>query len=147
MATLPICSLCKIPEKIRVSLEKEKKIFLVFSIFIVLIFEWFSIYYVSTHDQSKQIIYDVYLMFWYPLLTQLSMFIIFFSLFLWKERLHFCFRKSATTFYMSLYYLFGVFSVLFCVSSSFYYETVTTGSLSIARFLFLVSLWKNTSTN
>jgi hypothetical protein len=149
MAAVPVCALCKAPEIISKYLENRKKHFLKFSIFIILVIEWFSIFYNKTYTHPKHNIYDSYLMYYYPLLTQLALFVIFFSIFLWKDRLHFCFRKAATTFYLSLYYLLGVLSVLLCLSADFYYEAISIGSLAIASFIFIVSLlrssiWKNT---
>ncbi len=143
MAALPICSLCRGPERIRKAIEPNKKNFLVFSIFMVLLIEWFSIIYLNTYEQKQQIVYDKYLFFWYPLLTQLALFIILFSIFLWKERLHFCARKSATTFYLSLYYALGFFAVLFCLQAKLYYQIITISNLFVASYVFLVSIFKN----
>ena len=84
-----------------------------------------------------------YLFFWYPLLTQLALFVVFFSLFLWKERLHFCARKSAATFYLSLYYALGVFAVIFCMRESLYYQIVSISSLILASLVFLASILKS----
>ena len=143
MAAVGFCSLCRIPEKIRVYLESDKKLFLVFSIFMVLLIEWFSIGYLKFVPQVKPAFYEPYAMFWYPMLTQLALFIVFFSLFLWKERLHFCGRKSAATFYLSLYYLFGFLAVLFCFSANFYYTVISYTSIALASMLFIVSLFKS----
>lgn len=143
MAAVGLCSLCRVPEKIRVYLESNKKPFLVFSIFMVLLIEWFSIGYLKFVPQVKPAVYEPYTMFWYPMLTQLALFIVFFSLFLWKDRLHFCGRKSAATFYLSLYYLFGVLAVLFCFSANFYYTVISYTSIALASLLFIVSLFKS----
>lgn len=143
MAAVGFCSLCRIPEKIRVYLESNKKPFLVFSIFMVLLIEWFSIGYLKFVPQVKLVVYEPYTMFWYPMLTQLALFIVFFSLFLWKDRLHFCGRKSAATFYLSLYYLFGFLAVLFCFSANFYYSVISYTSIALASMLFIVSLFKS----
>lgn len=142
MASLPPCSLCRLSEGIRPYFENNKKLILVYSIFAILIIEWFSLFYQKIVPQTPNLVYDRYLFFWYPLLTQLALFVLFFSLYLWKERLHFCFRKSATTFYLSLYYLLGVFGVLFCIQANLYYTIISITSIGIATLIFIVSFFK-----
>jgi hypothetical protein len=141
MPAVPPCALCKTPEKIRIYLESNKKPVLVFSVFVVLLIEWFSIAYQKFVPQTPNLVYDRYLFFWYPMLTQLALFILFFSLYLWKDRLHFCFRKSATTFYLSCYYLLGFLGVLFCFSASIYYTIISFTSLVLGTLIFIVSLF------
>lgn len=141
MAAITKCSLCRLPNYVQTKLENKKKPFLVFSIFLILLIEWFSIIYLQ-HVQITENVTDFYIVKIYPFLTQLSLFILFASLFLWKEKLRFCFRKSATTFYLSLYYLFGCVAILFCLQSEIYYTVVSYGSLGIASFIFLISLFK-----
>jgi len=143
MASVALCALCRVPEKIRLYLESNKRTFIVYSIFLVLLAEWFSIIYQSVVPQTLNMVYDSYLFFWYPLLTQFVLGIVFFSLFLWKERLHFCGRKSATTFYLSMYYLLGFFAVLFCFSATFYYAIISYTSIGLATMLFVSSIIKD----
>lgn len=145
MPAVPPCALCKIPNKVQVYLEANKKPFLVYSIFVILVLEWFSIAYLKFSKQTLNPTnyYDFYSMKLYPMLSQLAMFVLFFSLFLWKDRLHFCFRKSATTFYLAMYYLFGFFAILFCFSASFYYEIISLGTIGIASLIFIVSFFKS----
>lgn len=142
MASVALCTLCRVPEKIRMYLDSNKKTFIIISIFIVLVTEWFSIIYQKIVPQTPNMVYDRYLFFWYPLLTQFVLFIILFSLFLWKERLHFCGRKSATTFYLALYYFFGFTAVLFCFSASIYYTIISYTSIALATIVFLASILK-----
>lgn len=142
MASLPPCSLCRLSENIRPYFENNKKTILIYSIFAILLIEWFSMGYQYIVPQTPNLVYDRYLFFWYPLLSQLSLFVLFFSLYLWKEKLHFCFRKSATTFYLSLYYLLGVVGVLFCIQANLYYTIISIGSIAIATLIFIVSFFK-----
>lgn len=142
MATLPTCALCKIPERVLQSVIKNKKMFLVYSIFIILLIEWFSLIYLKWFHKTTQIVTDYYVAKMYPFLSQLALFVMFFSVFLWRDRLHFCFRKTATTFYLSCYYLFNALSVLLCLNSSIYYELVSCGFLAIASLVFFVSFLK-----
>lgn len=143
MATLPPCSLCRVPEKVLQNLVKNKKMFLVYSIFIILLIEWLSFIYLKWFHVTTERITDFYVVKMYPFLTQLALFVMFFSVFLWRDRLHFCFRKTATTFYLSCYYLFNALSVLFCLNASIYYEFVAYGILGIASLLFFVSFLKS----
>lgn len=142
MASLSPCSLCRLSEGIRPYFETNKKTFLIYSIFVVILIEWFSMVYQYIVPQTPNLVYDRYLFFWYPLLSQLALFVLFFSLYLWKERLHFCFRKSATTFYLSLYYLLGVFGVLFCIQANLYYTIISITSIGLATLIFIVSFFK-----
>lgn len=142
MAALSPCSLCRIPERVLQSVVKNKKQFLIYSIFIILIIEWFSLFYLKVHHKPTQIVTDYYVAKMYPFLSQLALFVMFFSVYLWRDRLHFCFRKTATTFYLSCYYLFNSISVLLCLNASIYYEFISYGFLAIASLLFFVSFLK-----
>lgn len=139
MAVLHGCSLCKPADYIK-NKFKDKKFFLTYSIFMLLIFEWISAIYLNCFHTTTQLITDFYVVKMAPFLTNMSLFVVLFSLFLWKDRLHFCFRKSATTFYLSGYYLFNAVAVLFCINATIYYTIVAYGFLLIATFLFFVSL-------
>ena len=144
MAVVPVCSLCKPVETLNRFLEYKKKPFLKWAIIVVLFLEWLSLYLAYKFPPPENLKFDFYTMKVYPLLTQLVLFLVFFSFFLWKDRLHFCVRKSATTFYLSLYYLFGFISILFCLSASVCYQIVSIGFLTVSTYLFLAS-WKNIS--
>lgn len=141
MSVLHGCSLCKPAEYIKSKLESNKKNFLVYSIFGILLIEWISFIYLKYFHTITEQITDVYVSKVSPFLTNLALFIIIFSVFLWKDRLHFCFRKSATTFYLSVYYLFNAIAVLTCLNSTKYYLYVSISFLSVATFLFIVSLF------
>lgn len=143
MAALYPCSLCRASEIVQKKLETNKKPFLIYSIFIILLIEWFSFFYIKYFHVTTEKITDLYVTKMYPFLTQFCLFILFFSIFLWKDRLHFCFRKSATTFYLSAYYLMNCLAILFCLNASIYYEIVAYLTLGIASLLFLVSFYKN----
>lgn len=140
MAVLYPCSLCRMPEKAHNMLKNNKKFFVVYSIFFVLLIEWISLFYLKFFHTFTENVTDFYITKMYPFLTNLALFTLIFSMFLWKERLHFCFRKSASTFYLSLYYLFNCMAILLCFNASIYYELVSYGFLMLASFLFFVSL-------
>ena len=138
MAVLGNCSLCRPAEYIK-SKFKNSKSFLTYSIFGVLLIEWISFIYLKLNP-IKEVITDSYMTKVNPFLTNLALFIIVFSIFLWKDRLHFCFRKSATTFYLSVYYLFNAFAVLTCLNAYVYYLYVSIGLLIVSTLLFVASL-------
>lgn len=138
MASVPKCGLCRLTLPIEKALENKKKNFLVYSVFIVLLIELFSNvinwFYVPTT-------FDLYASKIYPMLTQFSLFLVFASLFLWRERLHFCLRKATATMYLAIYYLFGFISLLFCFTATFYINVVNFTLLSLALLLFVQSLY------
>jgi hypothetical protein len=140
MAVLHGCSLCKPAEFIKDKLKDNKKPFLTYGLFFVLLIEWFSGIYLKYFHTTTQVITDVYVSKIAPFCVNAIAFLLMVSLFLWKDRLHFCFRKSATTFYLSCYYLFNAVSVLFCLNASIYYGIIAYAFLIIATFLFIVSL-------
>lgn len=143
MATLPPCSLCRVSEIVQKKLETNKRPILVYSIFFVLLIEWFSLFYIKNIHVTTDNCTDFYTTKMYPFLSQLCLFVMFFSIFLWRERLRFCFRKTAATFYLSCYYLLNLFAVLFCLDASVYYQLLVYGVLGIASLLFIVSLKNN----
>lgn len=138
MASVPKCGLCRFTQPIEKALENKKKNFLVYSVFIVLLIELFSNvinwFYVPTA-------YDLYASKIYPMLTQFSLFLVFASLFLWREKLRFCLRKATATMYLAIYYLFGFISLLFCFTATFYINVVNFTLLSLALLLFVQSLY------
>lgn len=140
MAVLHQCSLCRPAQYIKQKLENNKIGFLTYSIFLILLIEWISFIYLNFFHEITEIITDIYVVKVYPLLSNLSLFIILFSIFLWNDRLRFCFRKSATTFYLSFYYLFNCLAVLTCFNTNYYYQIVSLGLLVISTFLFIASL-------
>lgn len=138
MASVPKCGLCRFTQPIEKALESNKKNYLIYSIFIVLLIEilsnvinWF---YVPTT-------YDLYASKIYPLLTQLSLFLVFSSLFLWRGKLRFCLRKATALMYLSTYYLFGFISLLFCFTAQFYINVVSMTLLLLSLLLFVQSIY------
>lgn len=138
MAVLGGCSLCRPAEYIKSKFKNSKGV-LTYSIFFILLIEWVSFIYLKLNP-IKEVITDSYMTKVNPFLTNSALFIIMFSVFLWQDRLHFCFRKSATTFYLSVYYLFNAIAVLTCLNAVYYYLWVSIGLLVISTFLFIVSL-------
>ena len=140
MASVPTCSLCKVTQLVESKFNNNKQPFLVYSVFIVLAIELITTV-INLNYVSPARAYNFYADFCYPLFTQLGFFLVFSSLFLWRERLHFCLRKASATMYLSAYYLFGFLAVLFCFSANFYFQVVNTTLISLSMLLFIQSLY------
>lgn len=138
MASVPKCGLCRFTEPIENALKDKKKNFLVYSVFFVLLIELLSNVFNWFYVPKT---FDFYASYLYPLLTQFSLFLVFSSLFLWRERLHFCLRKATATMFLSAYYLFGFISLLFCFTATFYINAVCFTLLSLALLLFVQSIY------
>ena len=138
MASVPKCGLCRFTEPIEKALENKKQNFLIYSVLIVLLIELFSNVYNWFYIPTT---YDFYASKLYPLLTQFSLFLVFSSLFLWRERLRFCLRKATATMFLSAYYLFGFISLLFCFTAVFYIQVVNVTLLLLALLLFVQSIY------
>jgi len=138
MASVPKCGLCRLTQPVEKYFEDKKKNFLVYSIFIVLLVEMFSNvinwYYVPTCK-------DLYASKIYPILTQFVLFLVFTSVFLWRERLRFCLRKATAVMYLSIYYLFGFISLLFCFTATFYINVVNFTLLVLSLLIFIQSIY------
>lgn len=130
MATVPPCGFKCLGRKAFDYATEKKKPFLRLSIFYVLFVEIVS--YFIRYEKN-------YACFWYPLLTQSVLFLLSFSLLLWRERLRFCLRKSLATAFLSGYYLFGMLALIFNCSDSVYASVVSIGFLAITLLLVLWS--------
>lgn len=138
MASVPKCGLCRMTEPVEKFFENKKQNFLVYSVFIVLLIEMFSNV-INWFYVPKT--FDFYASYLYPLLTQLVLFLMFSSIFLWRERLRFCLRKATATMFLSAYYLFGFISLLFCFTATFYINMVNFTLLSLALLIFVQSIY------
>jgi len=138
MASVPKCGLCRFTQPLEGYLNNKKKNFLIYSIFVILLVEIFSsvfnLFYVPTT-------YDLYASYIYPLLTQLVLFLLFTCVFMWREKLRFCLRKATAVMYLSIYYLFGFISLLFCFTATFYINFVNFTLLFLSLLIFVQSLY------
>lgn len=138
MASVPKCGLCRITEPVEKFFENKKQNFLIYSVFIVLLIEMFSNIYNWFYVPTCM---DLYASKIYPALTQLVLFLLFASVFLWRERLRFCLRKASAVMYLSAYYLFGFVSLLFCFTATFYINVVNFTLLLFSLILFVQSIY------
>lgn len=130
MPKIPACAFCK---KVKEVLEKNKKPFLVYSIFYLLLIEIVSYFLCEIQN---------YACYWYPLLTNTGFFLIVLSIYLWNDKLRFCFRKNLAFLFLSLYYLFGSIAIILNVSNSFYTNCIAVGLLFISAATFILSIFK-----
>lgn len=134
MASVPPCGLgCRI-KKVHKYLKYQKSKFLIYSIFYLLIIELSSY---SIRDFRN------YACFWYPLLTQLGYALLTFSIFLWSEKLGFCFRKNIAILGLCIYYLLGFVSLIFGCSENLYIQLTLGILFLISLIAILLTIFKN----
>lgn len=131
MAALPpkSCALCRVAEKINNNMRKH---ILVYSIFYLLVFEIGSIFLRNLNN---------YALFWYPLLTNIALATIFYNLWLFRERLKFCFRKKIAVFSLFLYYIFAVATMVFNLCNSTYTQVISYGLLSVVLLTLISTIY------
>lgn len=136
MAAVPkgSCGLCRIvQEKVKKINSNVKKHTLIYS-FVYLLFA----------EIGSLLIRDLpdYAIKWYPILTQLTLSIIFYTLWLYRFNLKFCQRKNIIVKSLSAYYLFGAICVLFQFCESFFIKVITYGLLSVVFVALLLTIYK-----
>jgi len=130
MPRIPSCAFCR---KMTETLKENKKTFLIYSIFYLFIIELISYPLNSLKN---------YACYWYPLLSNTGLFLLLFSIYLWNDKLRFCFRKNLAILFLSMYYLFGSLSILFKVSDNFYTNFTLSILLLISVLTFILSIFK-----
>lgn len=133
MAAIPTCGLKCRTKKMYEYLKVNKRQIIIYSIFYILGIECVS-YFIRSNAN--------YACYWYPLLTQIGYCLILFSLFLWHDKLRFCFRKQLATLFLTAYYLFGCISLIFQFSDRLYSSVISIGLLSISILTFILSIFK-----
>jgi hypothetical protein len=136
MASVPkgSCGLCKIvkdrADKINSNIKKH---ILIYS-FVYLLFA----------EIGSLLIRDLpdYAIKWYPVLTQLTLSIIFYTLWLYRFNLKFCQRKNLIVKSLSAYYLFGTICVLFQFCESFFIKVITYGLLLVVFVTLLLTIYQ-----
>ena len=131
MPGVPCRSLgCRLGQAIKKGSKIVKKKFIRYAVFAIILLEVFSLLF------NKSQFYTLWL---YDLLVQLSSVIFVLILFFRPVKLEICTRKKIAYKSLGLYYLLGLFSVVFQIGST--YNTVANIILlSIAGVLILLSL-------
>ena len=133
MASVPPCGFKCLGRKAIDFATEQRKNFLRLGIFFVLIVEIASIF---IRDLPN------YACFWYPLLTHTVLLIMVFSVFLWRERLRFCFRKKFASVFLCLYYALGVLALVANFSTQLSVDVVSFFLLGLAVIFFLLSFFQ-----
>ena len=120
--------------RIMAALESNKKPFLIYSVFYLFFIEIFSLFIRYNVDYEKR---------WYPLLTQFGFFLLLLSIYLWRDRLHFCYRKNLAVLLLAVYYLFGTFAIIFQIGDSIYSQIVSELLGLASVYLFIISFFKS----
>lgn len=131
------CLLCRVNNTIKKVNDSMKKYTMVYAFFYLLLFELGSIVIRSMTTKEN---YDT---FWFPLLTQLMMTIIFYNLLLFKNRLKFCQRKTILVKVLTAYYFLNFVTVLIPICNTFYINIVTSILLLVSYVIILLTLFKN----
>jgi len=121
--------------KMVVKIDKKdiKNKFLIFSFLLIILIELSSIFLVN---------FKSYLLFIYPLLTQLVMFIAVLTLALYSKRLKFCRRKELSLYVIALYYLLNGLFVIFPISNYIYSIGINIGLMALAGYLLVTQINK-----
>lgn len=118
---------------LNVDKKEIKNKFLIFSFLLIICIELSSI--ILVHFEN-------YLLFIYPLLTQLVMFIVVLTLALYSKRLRFCKRKELALYVISLYYLLNALLVIFPISNYIYSIGINIVLMGLAGYLLLTEIEK-----
>jgi len=121
--------------KMVVKIDKKdiKNKFLIFSFLLIILIELSSIFLVN---------FKSYLLFIYPLLTQLVMFISVLTLALYSKRLKFCKRKELSLYVIALYYFLNSLFVIFPISNYIYSIVINIGLMALAGYLLVTQINK-----
>ena len=93
-----------------------KKHFFRYGVFTLLLIELLSI---------KMVNLDNYTSYWYPLMTQIALFIMVFPQWVLGNAFKYCTRKKLVFMCLSLYYLFGAIYLITGLKDSFYYDVIS----------------------
>lgn len=134
MPGVPPCGLkCRIAQA-TTFVKESKKTILIYSIFLIFIGEVVSYFLRYEKNYACKI---------YPMISQLEMFLLLFSLYLWNEKLRFCFRKILATLFLSFYFLFGFLAIVFNLTDNSYTTLISCGLLGVSIFIFIASLFND----
>lgn len=136
MAAIPPkgCPICRtIKKKISNINYNMRKHVMIYAFFYLLLFEGVSLLLVRE---------DNYTEFWYPLLTQLALTVIFYNLYLFRIRLKFCLRKKIAVASLSIYYFIGALSLICQFCYSWYLQAVNHLLLLVAFVTIVLTIYK-----
>jgi hypothetical protein len=127
------CQICRTAKAVNEKIKKQSKLYAFFALIII---ELFSI---KIQDYTTP---QSYVEFVYPLLCNISLFIIFVAVNYHSERLRFCKRQKLIVIFLALYYFLNITFLLVPVCWSSYSGLVNYSILSVIGLLFIAT-WKN----
>lgn len=128
------CGACRLVRQIVERTNNNiRKHIMIYSFFYLLLAEVASLYLRNLPN---------YTLFWFPLLVQFGFASLLYVLFLYRERLKFCFRKNIVVFSLFLYYAFNGIVVLFSICNSIYTDIITNGLLATAIITLLITIFE-----
>lgn len=111
-----------------------KKNFFRYGVFGLLILEVLSVQIVNVGDYAS---------FWYPLLTQIALFIMVFPQWALGNIFKYCTRKKIAFGFLSIYYLTGIIYLTLGLTDSVYYTIISSVALVGAGICALLTIFKN----
>jgi hypothetical protein len=130
--SLPCATCKKVKDAIKKVSTNIRKHIVIYSFFYILAMEIASIFLSNTKN---------YLTYWYPLLSTSGYFVLFLNLFLLRDRLKFCLRKTICVLTLSLYYLFAIICLVFQFSNELYTSIINYGLLGIVLSTLVLTLY------
>jgi hypothetical protein len=109
-----------------------RKHIVIYSFFYILLMEVSSIFLSNTKN---------YLTYWFPLLSTSGYFVLFLNLFLLRDRLKFCLRKTICVLALSFYYLFAIICLVFQFSDELYTSIINYGLLGVVLSTLVLTLY------
>lgn len=128
MASVPDESLGKKASNL---FKKTCKKTFIYSVFVLILIEVLSLFIRDSKD---------YVNIYYPLLTQISMFLMLFNIFYSSDKLRFCTRKKLAILSLLSYYCIGIFSIFVKAKAANYVNIVSNLLLVTAVVLVFLSL-------
>ena len=105
----------------------------VYAIFAILILEICSLF-------LREL--ETYVDYWYPLLSQITLFVVLFSTYLKSDAHRFCQRRKIAFLLLSIYFAFGATSIIFQIKNQFYLDIATFILLGGVFSSILLTLFK-----
>ena len=134
MAVLPpgSCGLCRtVKNTVKFINKNMYKHVMIYAFFYLLLFEGLSLLLRDREDYS---------LYWYPLLTQFALTVIFYNLYLFRNRLRFCLRKKIAVASLTAYYGLGVLTMIFQICNTVYLQFINHLLLLVTMFTLLLTI-------
>lgn len=129
----PSCKACRVAKAVNEKIKVNSKLYAFSAIVMIELLSIKIQEFVSTKS---------YLEFYYPLLTQVVLCVIFIAINYHSERLRFCKRQKLIVIFLAVYYFLNMLFLVFPICWSQYYAIVNYSILAIVCILFIAT-WRN----